>query len=300
MVGDCRRRRNRRGRTSLAYHEAGSLACASPAIGLTTQPFVRYDAQFVCLGTKIVETASVYDPLGTRDPCGVLLRPEHPGVLWLAPVRDGVLVQALRRPRARAAAATRPVAGRDDPAPHLQRDVRRGPPDRRGLPDGLSQGVDGDPGPGRLHRRDRRRRRPRGPSLAAPGIQHQLSAPHRPHRLQGRRARGGHAGRRGPLHRDLRRRLRAAGRLPAPGAAAVRRSAGRDGAGPLGPHQRRLLDADAHPVDHAGRPLRAGARQPQPRRLLLQFQRHGRASGAATPSSRRAAGSTTPSPRTST
>ncbi len=50
------------------------------------------------------------------------------------------------------------------------------------------------------------------------------------------------------------------------------------GAGPdaLGPRQRRLLAAHEDPGHPARRPLRARARQPQPRRLLLQLQRHRR------------------------
>ena len=85
----------------------------------------------------------------------------------------------------------------------------------------------------------------------------------------------------------------AAGRLPAPHRAAVRRPEGRDGAGALGPHQPRLLAADPRPGDPARRPLRARARQPQPRRLLLQLQRHGRHLAARRPSPTPAAGSTT-------
>ena len=54
------------------------------------------------------------------------------------------------------------------------------------------------------------------------------------------------------------------------------RSEGRHGAGALGPHQPGLLAADEDPVDPARRALRARARRPQPRRLLLQLQRHGR------------------------
>ena len=48
------------------------------------------------------------------------------------------------------------------------------------------------------------------------------------------------------------------------------------GAGTLGAHQPGLLAADEDPVDSARRPFRARARRPQPRRPLLQFQRHGR------------------------
>ena len=108
------------------------------------------------------------------------------------------------------------------------------------------------------------------------GLRHQVSAPRRPHRLQGRRARSRPQGRARRVRRHLRRRLRAARGLPAAHAAAVRRTEGRHGAGALGPHQSRLLAADAHPVDHARRPLRPRARRPQPRRRVLQLQRHRR------------------------
>ena len=46
--------------------------------------------------------------------------------------------------------------------------------------------------------------------------------------------------------------------------------------GALGPHQRGLLAADEDPGGAPRRALRARARQPQPRRLLLQLQRHDR------------------------
>ena len=86
----------------------------------------------------------------------------------------------------------------------------------------------------------------------------------------------GHAGGAGPVHRHLRRRLHPHRRLPPPHRAVLRRREDRDGAGALGPHQPGLLAADEDPVDPARRALRARARQPQPRRPLLQLQRHGR------------------------
>ena len=58
--------------------------------------------------------------------------------------------------------------------------------------------------------------------------------------------------------------------------AALHRPEGRHGAGALGPHQPGLLAADEDPGDPARRPLRPRARRPQPRRALLQLQRHGR------------------------
>ena len=48
----------------------------------------------------------------------------------------------------------------------------------------------------------------------------------------------------------------------------------RHGAGALGAYQPGLLAADEDPVDPARRALRARAWRPQPRRLLLQLQRH--------------------------
>ena len=78
------------------------------------------------------------------------------------------------------------------------------------------------------------------------------------------------------VRRHLRRRLHPDRRLPDPPDAALRRPEGRHGAGALGPHQPGLLAADEDPVDPARRPLRARARRPQPRRPVLQLQRHGR------------------------
>ena len=80
----------------------------------------------------------------------------------------------------------------------------------------------------------------------------------------------------GRVHRHLRRRLHPDRRLPAAHRAVLRRPEDRDGAGALGPHQPGLLAADEDPVDPARRALRARARQPQPRRPLLQLQRHRR------------------------
>ena len=52
---------------------------------------------------------------------------------------------------------------------------------------GLAQGQAGDPGAGRLHRRDRQGGPGRLRPLHGPGLRHQLHPPHRPHGLQGRR-----------------------------------------------------------------------------------------------------------------
>ena len=82
--------------------------------------------------------------------------------------------------------------------------------------------------------------------------------------------------REGRVHRHLRRRLHPAARLPDADDPLLHRSQGGDGADALGPHQRGLLAADQDPGDPARRALRARARRPESRRLLLQLQRHGR------------------------
>ena len=56
----------------------------------------------------------------------------------------------------------------------------------------------------------------------------------------------------------------------------LHRPEGRGRAGAVGPHQRRLLAADEDPVDPARRAFRPRARRTQPRRPLLQLQRHRR------------------------
>ena len=169
------------------------------------------------------------------------------------------------------------AAGRHDPAADLQRDVRRRPAGRRGLRDRLPARAARDPGAGRLDRRDPQR----SPSAAvrrhaAEGIDIKYIHRDRPHRLQGRRARGRHEGGARRVHRHLRRRLHSRARLPAAHRPLLHRRQGGDGAGALGPRQRGLLAADEDPGDPARRALRARARQPQPRRLLLQLQRHRR------------------------
>ena len=73
----------------------------------------------------------------------------------------------------------------------------------------------------------------------------------------------------------------------------LHRSQGGAGAGALGPRQRGLLAADEDPGDPARRALRARARQPQSRRLLLQLQRHRRHLAARGDLPTAAAGSTT-------
>ena len=126
------------------------------------------------------------------------------------------------------------------------------------------------------------------------GHRHHLPPPHRPHRLQGRRARGRHEGGQGRVHRHLRRRLHPRAPTscgarcptsPIPKIAMVQARWGHINAGLLAAHQ--------DPVDPARRALRARARRPQPRGPLLQLQRHGRHLAARRRSSTPAAGSTT-------
>ena len=105
---------------------------------------------------------------------------------------------------------------------------------------------------------------------------HQVHQPGRPDRLQGWRARGRAENGARRIHRDFRCRFPAQGRLPDPADAAFRGRPGRDGSGAVGSHQSGLLAAHQDPVDSARRPFRARARRAQPRRLFLQFQRHGR------------------------
>ena len=216
-----------------------------------------------------------------------------------------IMVYLYYRHRDRQRACPLPLPGAPAPghrpAPHLQRDVRGGAPARLGLAHPLPEGPARDPGPRRLHGRDPGHRPAGGRALPRAGLRHPLPPPHRPHRLQGGRARR----RASPWPRasssssstptswlprtSSRRRV-----------GPVHRPEGRDGADALGPHQPRLLAPDPGAVGHARRALHPRARRAQPLRPLLQLQRHRAASGAAPPSRTPAAGSTTPSPKTST
>ena len=118
---------------------------------------------------------------------------------------------------------------------------------------------------------------------AARGLRHQLPPPHGSHRLQGRRARGGPEGGARRVHRDLRRRLRPAARLPAADGAvlhATRRSAMVQARWGHLNQDYSLLTQD--PGDPARRALRARARRPQPRRAASSISTARPASGAAT------------------
>ena len=110
----------------------------------------------------------------------LLLRPEHPRDLRVAPLLPRLPVHEAQGPRARSAAA----AGRvwpvgHDPAPDLQRDVRRRSADRRGVRDRLPEGPARDPGARRLDGRDARHRRAGGAAAGGARVRHQVSASRR-------------------------------------------------------------------------------------------------------------------------
>ena len=175
-----------------------------------------------------------------------------------------------------ATAALDPTPGRDDPAPALQRDVRRRSPHRGGVSHRIPAGPPGDPGAGRLDRRDAEHCRAGGPAFCRAGRGHQVLPPRGSRRVQGGRARGRVEGGARRVRRHLRRGLHPVTRFPDPPDAALRRPARRHGAGAVGPHQPGLLAADEDSVDPARRPLRPRARRAESQRPLLQLQRHGR------------------------
>ena len=133
-----------------------------------------------------------------------------------------------------------------------------------------------NPGARRLDRRDDGACGAACAPLAGARARHRPRPPHAPHRLQGRRPpeRPPHGTRRSDRH--LRRRLHPDPRLSAAPLAGFRRPRRRDGAGALGPPQRRRLAPDAHPGLRPRRPLRRGAVRAPPGRLLHQLQRDGR------------------------
>ena len=119
-----------------------------------------------------------------------------------------------------------------------------------------------DPGPRRLDRRDPRDcRAGRPPDAAEQGFDISTSTGSTGPATRPARSTPGLKVARGEFVAIFDADFVRPGRLPAPHGAAVRRSEGRHGAGALGPHQPRLLAADAHPVDPARRPLRARARR---------------------------------------
>ena len=197
-----------------------------------------------------------------------------------------------KEPQARSAA--RSAAGRHDPAAALQRDVRRRSPDRRGLPRSTTR-ASCSRSRCSTTRPTRRAASPSWRCAASPPQGIDIKYIHRADRT-GYKAGALEAGlkvARGEFVAHLRRRLHPDRRLPDPADAALPRPEGRHGAGALGPHQPGLLAADEDPGDPARRPLRPRARRPQPRRPLLQLQRHGRHLAPHRRSTTPAAGSTT-------
>ena len=179
------------------------------------------------------------------------------------------------------------------PAAALQRDVRGRPAGRSGVPDRLSARSARDPGAGRLDRRDHGDCRARRSPLCRAGHRHQVHPSHRPHRLQGRRARRGPARRARTLHRHLRRRLHPEAGFPEADDPLLHESQDRDGADALGPRQRGLLAAHEDPGDPARRALRARARQPATAAAASSTSTARPGSGGARRSATPAAGSTT-------
>ena len=152
------------------------------------------------------------------------------------------------------------AAGRHGSAPDLQRDVRGGPADRRGLPARLPARPARNPGPRRLDRRDAEIAEPAVRRHAAQGVD--IKYLHRTDRT-GYKAGALDEGlkvARGRVRRHLRRRLHAEARLPDADGPLLHRSQGGDGAGALGAHQPGLLAADQDPEHPARRALRARAR----------------------------------------
>ncbi|MEZ5286071.1 MAG: glycosyltransferase family 2 protein [Vicinamibacterales bacterium] len=91
----------------------------------------------------------------------------------MAPVLPGLPVHETQTRAARPRLALRQPARRHDPAPALQRDVRRGSPDRRRLRHRVPARPPGDPGAGRLDRRDAGHRGTGRPAARVPGRGHQ-------------------------------------------------------------------------------------------------------------------------------
>src|SRR5262249_12987922 len=165
---------------------------SSTAQGVTALTLTSLSRTLRALRRLRGDLRSVFAVLGSADddagggavPRDLLLRPPHPLAVWLPPVRDGVPLLQVQSEPAHAARAVRAAAARHHPAPRLQRDVRRGAPDRIGVPDRLSARSARDPGAGRFDRRDARHRPGGGRTGAAGRPRHLLPAPRAPRRLQ--------------------------------------------------------------------------------------------------------------------
>ena len=185
-----------------------------------------------------------------------------PGGAGHSPLPHGLPLLPVPRPARAPRAAAGRAAPRHRPAPHLQRDVRGGAPARvRGAasatPRSCSRSRSSTTPPTRpqaIARRAVERYR-------AAGLRHPLPPPHRPHRLQGGRAR--RPGSAWPRASSSSSSTPTSWppRHPGEDGGPLHRPQGGDGAGALGPHQPRLLAPDPGAVDHARRALRPRARR---------------------------------------
>ena len=161
--------------------------------------------------------------------------------------------------------------------------------------DRLPEGAARNPGPRRLDRRDHRGGAAgRASVCVAAGLRHQVPAPHRPDRLQGRRPRrgpeGGAAASSSPSSTPTSSRARTSCRRRCRTSSDPKVALVQARWGHVNADYSLLTKVAGHP---ARRPLRARARRPQPRGPLLQLQRHGRRLAARRSSPTPAAGSTT-------
>ena len=243
----------------------------------------------ICRADSLVD-----DSFRNAHPRHLLLRPHHSRRVRLAPVLPGVPLHEERDKEPKPATPLDPTAVGHDPAADLQRDVRRRPADRRGLPDRLSARAARNPGPGRFDRRDARASRswPCGATRRRASTSSTSTAPIAPDTR--RRARSGPEGRRAAS--SSRSSTPTSSRPPIsctrtmphfadPKVAMVQARWGH-----INQDYSLLTKIQSILLDGA---LRARARRPQPRRALLQFQRHRRHLAARRRSPTPAAGSTT-------
>ena len=216
-------------------------------------------------------------PRRNSHPRHLFLRPRHSGRVRVAPVLPGLPVHEEQGPPSACRPGLDAAAGRHRPAADLQRDVRRGPADRRGVRARLPARAARDPGAGRLDRRDAHRGRAGG----AAAMRRTASTSRYIHRTD----RTGYKA--GALEAGMQV---AKGEFIAifdadfiPTADFLRRTVPFFGDGRIAMVQARwghinqdyslLTKIQSILLDGA---LRARARRPQPRRPVLQLQRHGR------------------------
>ena len=125
-----------------------------------------------------------------RGAAAALLRgDDRAGALWRASLHAVLpLFQIPEELQSQSAPALRRTAAGDRATAHLQRAVRHRPADRGGLRHGVSAREAGNPGAGRLDRRDPGGGRRHCGALCGAGPPDRLHSPHQPPRLQGRRA----------------------------------------------------------------------------------------------------------------